>query len=171
MCYLARQPRTIFTSHNFGDSKCPSLSANDRKIFRETARLAIVKEDTDEENINEEEFAELYGYENTSKTECQDDNQVVDHEQSKLNNILISRNESVKHGFIQPIPSQILTVFLDEQCKIPFHIELDSGATVSYVREDIVIKHNFEIIPNNQISKLGDGYTKQDWVAFMSQPY
>ena len=65
-----------------------------------------------------------------------------------------------KCGYIEPVQSHILTVFTDKKNEVPFHIELDSGATVSYIRESVTRKLNFKIQPNDQLFKLGDGLTK-----------
>ena len=66
-----------------------------------------------------------------------EDNQVHNKNWLNLNNEPDHRKKAFKCGFIQPTPSQILTVFLDQDNKLTFHIELDSGATFSYIREDI----------------------------------
>ena len=55
--------------------------------------------------------------------------------------------------------SQILTVFKDRFNKTPFHIELDSGASITFCEEKAALQHGFKIKYNKQISKLGDGET------------
>ena len=60
---------------------------------------------------------------------------------------------------IKPVPTQILTVYEDEQNQILIHIELDPGATVSYVNLKEVKSRGFKMYPNNQILKLRDGIT------------
>ena len=72
----------------------------------------------------------------------------------------LHRNDYLKCGYIKPVPSQILTVFQDPSNKFPVHIDLDSGATVSYCLESEAHKRGFKIHPNGQMSKLGDGVTK-----------
>ena len=42
----------------------------------------------------------------------------------------------------------------------PFHITLDSGATVSFVRKSYADKHNIPILPNNQLALLADDKTR-----------
>ena len=65
----------------------------------------------------------------------------------------------MKLDFIQPVPSQILTVFLNEDNTDPIHIDLDSGATLNYCSEQEAINRGFTMYPNSQKSKLGDGIT------------
>ena len=43
---------------------------------------------------------------------------------------------------------------------MPIHIDLDSGATLNYVRESEVLKNKFKIHPNGQLSIPGDGVTQ-----------
>ena len=45
-------------------------------------------------------------------------------------------------NYIQPVPSQILT--LHDQQNNPIHIDLDSGATVSYAKLQAVLSHGFK---------------------------
>ena len=122
-------------------------------MFINNAKLAAAKESDEDEYINDEELAQLYGYEK----EKDESNELRNGTNLKILNV---RRHEENYGYIQPFPSQILTVFLDKESKIPFHIELDSGATVSYIREEEALKYKFTIMPNNQISKLGDGCTK-----------
>ena len=156
-CFLAKQPYGVYTSHEFVASSCPSLSNQERKTMMGMAKLSIMQKQ-EEQQKDEEERAEMYGY-NLNESE-NDDDQVYFKPDGRLNNFLIDRTVAARYSHIQPIPSQILTVFLDKQNKLPFHIDLDSGATISYIREDIATKYNFTISPNNQKSKLGDGLTK-----------
>ena len=158
-CFLARTNRVTYTSHNFGDLTCPSLSAQDKKKLMETAKLSIVKEDAEDHDTDHEELAEMYGYGQYPQDNGYDEvdsNQVLQTLKVTHKTFNPSRSRIHRYGYIQPISSQILTVFFDLKNSIPFHIELDSGATVSYIREDIVRQYNFKILPNTQVSKLGD---------------
>ena len=65
----------------------------------------------------------------------------------------------MKLDFIQPVPSQILTVFLNKDNTDPIHIDLDSGATLNYCSEQEALNRSFVMHPNSQKSKLGDGIT------------
>ena len=139
---------------------CSSLFPQDGKKLIENLKLNSLQEDSEAPEIDEDELAEMYGYgQQYAGSEVNDDLQVHTLDRVIPNNILI-KNSKCAYGYIQPVPTQILTVFLDPRNTIPFHIELDSGATVSYVREDIALKYKFPILPNKQISKLGDGFTK-----------
>ena len=56
-----------------------------------------------------------------------------------------------------PVPSQVLNVKLDD---IPFTIDLDSGATVAFIRKDIASKLNLDIKANGQLARLADMKTR-----------
>ena len=170
-CHISKQPRETFLSHNFGDIVCPSLSSHDRRTFIETAKLSLVQEDCLEQDHDDEEIAELYGYNNIENTLDREINQVHCNKSIGSKNILLDRTVAARYSYIQPTPSQILTVFTDKQNKVPIHVELDSGATISFIREDIARKYNFKIVPNSQISKLGDGCTKLAAIGEIKVPF
>jgi hypothetical protein len=69
-----------------------------------------------------------------------------------------SCNSTARCNFIHPIPSQILTVFTQDRQVV--HIELDSNATVNYIKYDAAKHYGFKIQPNSQLSILADGITK-----------
>ena len=58
---------------------------------------------------------------------------------------------------LTPIPSQILTLFHNDT---PVNITLDTGATVSFIRLNIVTQLKIPILPNNQLALLADDKTK-----------
>ena len=58
---------------------------------------------------------------------------------------------------IKPVPSQILTVYQQPNQSSPAHLNLDSGANVSFIRDDECRRRGFNILPNAQLSTLGDG--------------
>ena len=58
---------------------------------------------------------------------------------------------------ITPVPSQILTVYYNDQ---PLNITLDSGATVSFIRLSVAIALNCTILPNTQLALLADEKTR-----------
>ena len=58
---------------------------------------------------------------------------------------------------IVPEPSQILTVYQEPNHSSPAHLNMDSGANVSFIRSDECHKRGFKILPNAQLSTLGDG--------------
>ena len=78
------------------------------------------------------------------------------------NNFTTSRStcwtEPAQCNFIQPVASQILT--LQTANKQVIHIELDSNATINYIKMDAAQHYNFSIKPNSQLSLLADGITK-----------
>ena len=73
---------------------------------------------------------------------------------------VLSRETEQKLGYIKPEPTQILTVYNDQSNNKAVHIELDSGATLNYIRESEAFRLSCKILPNHQLSTLGDGMTK-----------
>ena len=67
----------------------------------------------------------------------------------------ITNNAGLAH--IEPVPAQILSL-TDDNNK-PIHIELDNGATCSYIIRQEAIDRGYNIYPNTQASQLGDGIT------------
>ena len=59
----------------------------------------------------------------------------------------------MKFGAITPIPSQNLKVQYRDKA---FHIDLDSGATVSFITKTMADKLQIPILPNNQLALLAD---------------
>ena len=59
----------------------------------------------------------------------------------------------VNLGAIIPVPSQAMTVSFG---KIPFKIDLDSGATVSFISQQTVDKLQIPVKPNGQLAILAD---------------
>ena len=158
VCQLAGQPRHIFTSHYLGDDKCPSISNKDKNqlLERTTAKLNNLQVQPDLENE--------YGYAPLNQ-QTSENNQVLnvtlnsEHEQNIIPDLSTNfSNPDVKCNFIKPVPSQCLTV--EDPAGKNIHIDLDTGATVSYVKYDAVKRHNFNIKSNNQLSNLADGKTK-----------
>ena len=158
LCFKSNLPREVFTSHNIGDVKCTQMSKQDRERLMETVKLNSIQE-SDESYKDEEEIAEMFGY---------DESQEVDEvttNNAKPSSLIITRTDPAKCSYIKPVPSQILTMFLESTNKTPIHIDLDSGATLNYVRESEVLKYKFKIHPNGQLSKLGDGVTKMKGIG------
>ena len=170
MCLLAKLPKEIYCSHNFGDPKCTQISFQDRQRLMETVKMSSMKS-ADDQEVDDEELAEMFGY-----GHLDDD---VDHDPEEVKSEKIS-NHSLKHfsrteeptlSYIQPVPSQILTMFTDSQNKSPIHIDIDSGATVNYILETEAKKFGFKIHPNGQMSKLGDGITKLKSVGEINETF
>ena len=166
MCYLAKMPREIFISHNIGDEKCSQLSSQDRFKLKQQYKLNAIK-DFDVEDISEDQIAAKFGYSCKVNDESEDEvkmNLLNSNYYHKLH-----RNEESTCGFMKPIASQILTVFVNKQNKIPVHIELDSGASINFCQESAVIALGFKISYNKQISKLGDGKTKIESIGEINE--
>ena len=149
LCFVSNKPRHIWTGHYIGQRQCPSLSNKDKDMLEKRMSQqfgqqlnAITMEE------NDESLFESYDY-TTNETEEYVDNQV---------NFNTTANIEASCNFIQPVPSQILTVKDVNNKNI--HLDLDSGANVSFCRLSAVLDHGFKIHPNGQLSRLGDGKTK-----------
>ena len=158
VCQLSGLSRAIYTSHFLGQASCPSLSAKDKQLLttRVTEQLNAI--DLEEED----NIAKEYGYTDEDLAQQM-------HEQHQVTNIPkleIKQNPYVNSNFsksptcnfIQPIPSQTLSV--QDINNKDIHLDLDSGATVSYAKLSSVLAHGFKIKPNSQLSNLADGKTK-----------
>ena len=156
VCQIAGLPRHVFTSHYLGQPTCPSLSNKDKQMLvsRTAAQLNAVQLDED----TGEDIAADYGYEETEPEDQQEQVEIpsftVHHNTQNSHNF---RNEPACN-FIQPIPTQTLS--LQDENKNNIHLDLDSGATVSYAKLSTVLSHGFVIKPNSQLSNLADGKTK-----------
>ncbi len=142
LCHLARKPRNQVTNHEIGDVQCPSLSSRDRMALEQKiGKLAPVVADGDDL----EALARLHGYEENEETE-----QHV--EQDTQENVV----NNTKLSYINPVPSQILTLF--QNTKI-VHIDLDSGCWISCVKLEFAKHMNWKILPNSQLARLADDKT------------
>ena len=158
MCWLEGLPRDVFTSHSFGDPSCTSISHQDRLKLNEGSKFSNIKE-SEEPAVDEDELAEMHGYSGHT-VELGAGVEVKSNSNHDLNSKSLSRMNNAEMKYIQPVPSQILTVFRENDNKNPVHIDLDSGATLNYCLESAVLKNGFKIFPNGQLSRLGDGVTK-----------
>ena len=157
MCYLEKCPRKVYTSHNLGDKSCPSVSQRDKSKFNDENKLSTIH---DEETVDEDdELAEMFGYSCNSNSDSTSTQEEVDKNHNKDDLPKFYRETDAKCDFIQPVPSQIVTVFENIENTNPVHIDLDSGATLNYCTEQEVVKRGFKVYPNGQLSKLGDGIT------------
>ena len=161
VCQLSGQPRNVFTSHYLGQSTCPSLSSKDKDML--TTRLS---QQLGSINLEEEEddVAREYGYGDDLQLQQQvKSSKSINEDNTFLTNDLNSENNSdfsltATCSYIQPIATQTLTV--QDVNNKDIHLDLDSGATVSYVKLSTVLSHGFQIKPNTQLSNLADGKTK-----------
>ena len=158
LCQMSNKPRHVFTSHYVGDSECPSMSQADKnQLFqRATAQISNLQPE-------EDDIAAEYGYEPISPSEqvmsqiLEEDNNLTARDMPTNNSNNFS-DQPAGCNFIKPVPSQILT--LQDKNSKNVNIELDTGATVSFVKLSTAVEHNFQIKPNNQLSNLADGKTK-----------
>ena len=169
LCHASGKPIKVYTSHNTGEFiECPSFSKQDKERLRLKYRnTQYVKTREAEEDFakmlgyddkfdEDKEYAKQFGYD-----EDFDDGDTRESTSRKIPDIIPETKTRIANcAYIRPVPSQILTMFLDSSNKNPIHIDLDSGATLNYVHEKEVLKNKFKIHPNGQMSKLGDGVTK-----------
>ena len=174
LCHVTGQPDTVTRSHRIGDMECPKLSDTDKQYIwanRSTPRVNAVSAGNETEQL-----ADQYGYDEEQLTnEDQEPDSVeqvraphsTQNNTPKLDKPNISPENSPSRttaasmprcNFITPVPSQILTVFTPST--EPFHIELDSNATVNYIKLEAAVHFKFKIKPNSQLSLLADGITK-----------
>ena len=156
LCHKCEMPREIFKSHNIGDPNCPQLSAQDKiKLAGRMSNIAVSEEDEEDRLL-----AAAFGYDTTLVEEQLGENQVNDGKLNLQSANDHSRTNGEKLSYIKPEPTQILTVFNDASNNNAVHIELDSGATLNYIRESEAFRLSCKILPNGQLSTLGDGVTK-----------
>lgn len=178
VCHLQGLSRTVYTSHYLGQQSCPSLSSKDKQML--TTRIgqqlnALSLEEDDDDIIKE------YGYtEQDSITQPIDEIQVNKNINGKIFNYSKELNlTDIQHNsnfsttpnlnYIMPVPTQTLTV-TDANNK-PCHLDIDSGATVSYAKHSTVIAHGFQIRPNSQLSNLADGHTKLESIGEIKETF
>ncbi len=169
LCQLSNQPRHIFTSHYLGDDSCPTISDKDQNQLVERASAKFNHLQLEETSIENE-----YGYDPLPN---QPENEQVDNISKILNKNNLSPNkESVNFSnddntcnFIKPVPAQVLT--LQDTNGNNIHIDLDTGATCSYVKYDAVKRHNFIMKANTQQSNLADGVTKMSAIGEIEETF
>ena len=130
-CYEGEKGRSTYLSHSNEDYNCPS------RVKLNTLTDDIPPEVLEYEQETEESESEVA--------------QVPITKLSLINTSYTGLNA------LQPVPTQLLT--LTDAVGEPIHIELYSAATVNYISQDEAVARNFYIVPNSQISKLGDGTT------------
>ena len=172
ICHLTGQPDSVVRSHRIGDMACPKLSIADKTYIqqqRDQPRVnAVLAEDS------ADVLADVYGYEDIDAEQLQQEDQVkqqlpttspLSHQSVPLPANIhadYSRNTTTaiqpSCNVIHPVPSHILTVFTEDKKVV--NIELDSNATVNYIKLAAAQHFNFKISPNSQLSTLADGITK-----------
>ena len=156
VCQIAGLPRSIFTSHYLGDQTCNTLSDKDKHLLATRTASKIGAVATLEED--EYDVAAEYGYDDTIHHATQEQVKLHNHDVYNIDIQPTSSRNKPECNFIQPIPTQTLSV--QDQNQQNIHLDLDSGATVSYAKLSTVLSHGFKIRPNSQLSKLADGKTK-----------
>jgi hypothetical protein len=160
VCQLSGLSRGIYTSHYLGQTSCPSLSAKDKQLLttRITQQLNAIGIEDEEDDVARE-----YGYHQDDAQQLQEQQQVTIN--PLVDNLKVENSESKSNfsksltcNFIQPIPTQTLSV--QDVNNKDIHLDLDTGATVSYAKLSTVSAHGFKIRPNSQLSNLADGKTK-----------
>ena len=156
LCHKCDMPRETYKSHNLGDPKCTQLSAQDKSNLSRRLSSTTTPVDDNEDR----ELMVAFGYDMDIAE--QDEEQVKnDDEYQEFFTNKVSRNSEPKLCNIKSEPTQILTVYNDKANKKAVHIDLDSGATLNYIRESEAFRLSCKISPNNsQTSMLGDGLTE-----------
>ena len=159
LCQLSSQPRSIFTSHYIGDENCPSMSQKDKQRLKPSSQLNNIQ-------APEPDIASEYGYEpipalyTNNQVDIQP-NDIINTSDDQTNSNFFSDQHNC--NYIKPVPTQTLTT--QDSTGKNVHLDLDTGATVSYAKFDTVKKHNFPLKPNSQLSNLADGQTKMPAVG------
>ena len=154
LCHLTRRSKEQVTSHEIGDLNCPSLSSRDRlALEQKVGRLAPVVANQDDIDA----LAILHGY-------GDDESKAEDSLQQSQENVIYDS----KISYINPVPSQLLTLFQDNRI---VHIDLDSGCWVSCAKLEFVKKMKWKILPNLQLAKLADDKTILKAVGEINQTF
>ena len=146
LCQATGKSNNIVYSHHIGKT-CPSLSDKDKERLS-TPQLNNIEIQDDYQAAMQDNGYFL------EETETYDENEQVN------KHTVITPIMSPTCNFIQPVPAQILTV--QDQNHADVHLDLDSGANVSFCKLDTVRAHGFKINPNGQLSRLADGKTPME---------
>ena len=190
ICHIAGLPRSVYTSHYLGDAQCRTLSQKDKQQLatRTSGQLGAAMAEEEEE---EDDIAAEYGYSTEEFAQVGQQYKRITSQPSDPTTSPVSTNPSIKvqiennHvnqdsnseffrkeatcNFIQPVPAQTLTVKDSNNKNI--HMDLDTGATVSYAKLSTVLSHGFKIYPNSQLSNLADGKTKMSAVGEINETF
>ena len=175
ICHVTGQPDHVVRSHRIGDMACPKLLAADIEYIaaqKDHPHVNAITATSDATAIADE-----YGYTNEELNQNYEDEEEVSHTTTSSTNHQISTMLPIQNyhttstdsrstslttpaqcNFIQPVSSQILTLHTDKKQVI--HRELDSNATINYIKLDAAKFYNFSIKPNSKLSLLADRITK-----------
>ena len=166
ICKLKGLPKVVFTSHFI--EECQNMSSRDKELLQ--VRMKPQLNNIDCEEDDGEEILDEYGYDEDGNLQQQVRNKIDNYfkiSKTKHDKINCSKVTEISTpptcNVIQPVPTQILT--LQDDKNRPIHLDLDSGATVSYAKYDSVLYRNFIMNPNSQISFLADGKSKMPAVG------
>ena len=158
ICYHAGAASNVYLSHPI--SACTFLTKADR------ADLRGIKVDTDEDDTPGDSRWQSYRVPGWD-LETDSDNETESSSEINCESYLLSGLFPVVRGELEdpgraqlnhilPIPSQILETNTDNGI-LP--ITLDSGATLSFIREDLVSLLRIPVLPNSQLATLADKKT------------
>ena len=136
-------PREVYTSHYIGEEKCSQLSYQDKLKLKNAFKLNVIKDSQEQDNNKDNDTAVDFGYQDVVQKE-------VNFATKCDNYKVLHRNNMPLCSCIKPISSQILTVFKEKNNKTPIHLELDSGASINFCEENIVLQLSFNITYNNK---------------------
>ena len=106
LCWLAKLPRDIYTSHDLGDDKCSQLSYQDRKKLKEAFKLNTIKNAAEDIELEDLNIASQHGYMNEFNNASSEE-EVIESLTADAIKAYQSRNEDTRCNMISPINSQI----------------------------------------------------------------
>ena len=160
-CHISGKPREVYTNHYIGQSSCQSMSERDKQqlMARTSTQLGNVQ-------LEEPDLEAEYGYNSAHSSNDQVNNPISNVVNKSESNLF---SDPARCNYIKPVPTQTLTVQDNQGSNV--HLDLDTGATVSYAKLEIVLKHGFKIKHNSQLSNLADGKTKMAAVGEIDETF
>ena len=151
LCYHARSPQSTYQNHTI--SECERLTRADKTDLRAVLGAGEAELEYDEV---EDRFE---AYDAPGWDVQEDETGIVP---KKINNSssYIDVNSSalmINLNTIIPIPSQMLITTFNSR---PLKVTLDSGATLSFIRLDVIIRLGIKMSPNGQLATLADEETR-----------
>ena len=110
LCWLAKLPRELYTSHDIGDESCSQLSYQDKRKLKDMFKLNTIKRN-DEEDPKDEDIASQYGY--GVNTDESNEEEVIKFSNLQRFNNCQSRTEEIQCNRLVPVTAQISIVFRD----------------------------------------------------------
>lgn len=152
MCYLAGSPEFVFESQ--GISQCTKLSTADKMDLGIKANVSagVVTEVQEEQEPRRDDY-EAPGWD-VEEITVNDNDGGINGGSYMCSSLIIA---PVQLNTISPIASQIMNTM---HFSIIFPITLDSGATVSFVREREILAMKIKVHQNGQLATLADEKTR-----------